>query len=233
MITVDTSTITLDELEEKVLTMGQHVDRVLLRDSQSSAFVFDAPENDINVKLDKVNKQLAKLSAALMLSTFGSSNESESRGGGRSSDGRGGGRGGGGRYKRKNYCWNCGGDHHVIHCTRTILKEKEKGDQTDTYDDESAFISEVHFSGLHTSRFTSSPKDVYFPCGEFESNDTDVTVMHHVAFASTVSNNLLENSNVCDNDYSFLRIGRDDFIADVEPIDPVGLMAQVYSDYGQ
>jgi hypothetical protein len=29
MITVDTSIVTLDELEDKVLTMGQHVDRVL------------------------------------------------------------------------------------------------------------------------------------------------------------------------------------------------------------
>ena len=56
--------------------------------------------------------------------------------------------------------------------------------------------------------------------------------MHHVAFASTVSDTLLENRNVCDNDYSFLRIGRDDFIADVEPIDPVCHMAQVYTDYG-
>jgi hypothetical protein len=33
MITVGTSTITLDELEEKVLTMGQHVDQVLMRES--------------------------------------------------------------------------------------------------------------------------------------------------------------------------------------------------------
>ena len=82
-----------------------------------------------------------------------------------------------------------------------------------------------HFSGLHMSRFTSSPEDVYFPCGEFESNNTNDNVMHHVAFASTVSDTLLENLNVCDNDYSFLRIGRDDFTVDVEPIDPLCLMA--------
>ncbi len=101
MITVDTWTISLDELEDKVFTMGQHVDQMLLRGSQSSSFVFGVPDRDINVKLDKVNKQLAKLSAALLSSTSGSSNESESRGGERSSDGRGGGRGRGGRGKRK------------------------------------------------------------------------------------------------------------------------------------
>ena len=97
---MDTSTITLDELEEKVLNMGQHVDQVLRRNSQSSTFVFGVSNSD------KVNKQLANLSAALLSSTSGSSNESESRGGGRSSDGRGGGRGGGGRGKRKKCRWN-------------------------------------------------------------------------------------------------------------------------------
>jgi len=66
MITVDASTMTLDELEEKVLTRGQHVDQVLLRESssQSSAFVSGASDKDINVQLDKVNKQLAKLSTS-------------------------------------------------------------------------------------------------------------------------------------------------------------------------
>ena len=103
MITVDTSTITQGELEEKVLTMGQHVDQVLLRDSspQSSAFVSGASNKDINVQLDKVNKQLSRLSAALLSSTSGSSNESDGRSGGRGGDGRGGGRGRGGRGKRK------------------------------------------------------------------------------------------------------------------------------------
>ena len=32
MITIDTSTITLDELEEKFFTMGQHVDQVLSKE---------------------------------------------------------------------------------------------------------------------------------------------------------------------------------------------------------
>ncbi len=135
MITVDTSTITQDELEEKVLTIGQHVDQVLLRDSslQSSAFVSDASNTDIDVQLDKVNKQLSKLSAALMSST--SSNKSEGRSGGSGGGGRGGGRSGGGRGKRNKHCWNCGGDHHILQCTRSILKEKEKGGHTDTFYD--------------------------------------------------------------------------------------------------
>ena len=79
MITVDTSTITLDELEENVLTMGQHVDQVLMRElsPQSSAFVSGASNADLNVQLDNVNKQLSKLSVAFLSSTFGSSTESE------------------------------------------------------------------------------------------------------------------------------------------------------------
>jgi hypothetical protein len=92
---------------------------------------------------------------------------------------------------------------NVIQRTRTILKEKEKGDKTYTYDDESAFISEVHSNGLHVSRFVSSPEDVYFPCCEFESRITNVNGMHHVAlFCDT----RLDNSTAPDSDYSFLRI---------------------------
>jgi hypothetical protein len=164
--------------------------------------------------------------------TSGSSKESEGRGGGRGSDGRGGGRGGGGRGKRKKYCWNYGGEHHVIQCTRTILKEKEKGDQPDTYDDESAFISEVHSNGLHEFRFASSPKHVYFSNFEFESHNINVNVMHSVALLSTVCNTLLDNSAVYDSDYSFLRVGRYDSLAGAESIDLVCLMAQVSTDYG-
>ncbi len=146
MVTVDTSTITLDELVEKFLTIGQHVDQVLLRNSspQSLAFVSSASNTDFIVQLDNVNKQLSKLPAALLLSTSDSSNESDGRSGsGRGRDGRGGGRGGGGRGKRKKYCWNCGGDHHILQHTRTILKEKEKRGHTDTYVDESAFFPKV------------------------------------------------------------------------------------------
>ena len=55
MLTVDTSTITQDELEDKVLTMGQHVDQVLMRDSslQSSAFVSDASNTTLNIQTFK------------------------------------------------------------------------------------------------------------------------------------------------------------------------------------
>jgi len=201
MITVDTSTITLDEQEEKVITTSQHVDQVRESSSHSSTFVSGSTDKDINGQLDKVNKQLAKLSATLLPCTSSSSNESKGRGGGRGSEGRGGGRGGGGHGNRKKCCWNCGGDHHVIQCTRTILKEKEKGDKTDTYDDESAFISEVHSNGLHVSKFASSPEKVYFPCCEFESHNTNVDVMHDVALLSTMSDTLLDNSTVSESDY--------------------------------
>jgi hypothetical protein len=203
--------------------MGQHVDQVLMRETspQSSSFVSGVSNADLTVQLDKVNKQLSKLSAALLSSTSGSSTEGEGRNGGRGSNGRGSGRGGGGRGKRKKYCWNCGGDHHIIQCTRTILKEKEKGGYKETVDDESAFFSEVHFDGLHVSKFSSSPEDVYFPCGDFESYNNNDEIMHHAAFSYTVP-------DVCDNDYSFLRIGRCDSFG--ESCDPVCLMAQAFTD---
>jgi hypothetical protein len=223
MITVDTSTITQDELEEKVLTMGQHVDQVLMRDSslRSSAFVSDASTTYINVQLDKVNKQLSKLSAELLSST--SSNESESWSGGSGGGGRGGGRSGGGRGKRKKHCWNCGGDHHVLQCNRTILKEKEKGGHIDTFYDESAFFSEVNFSGFHVSKFDSSPEDLYLPYGDFESYNHNFDVIHHAAFSYTMSDNFR------DHDSSFLRIGRCDSLF-AELIDHVCLMAQIFTD---
>ena len=58
MVTVDTSTVTLDELEDKVLTMGQHVDQVLSSGSSahSSAFMFVTASKDIDTKLDIVIK---------------------------------------------------------------------------------------------------------------------------------------------------------------------------------
>ena len=58
MITVYTSTVTLDELEDKVLTMGHHVDQVLSSGSSahSSSFMFVTPSKDIDTKLDNVTK---------------------------------------------------------------------------------------------------------------------------------------------------------------------------------
>ncbi len=88
--------------------------------------------------------------------------------------------------------------------------EKEKRGHTNTYDDESAFISNVHSDGLHVSNFASSPEDVYLPCGDFESYNHNVEVMHHDAFSYTVLDTSRDKSDVCDNDYSFLRIGRCD-----------------------
>ena len=60
----------------------------------------------------------------------------------------------------------CGGDHHILQCTRTLLKEKEKGDTHVTFDDESAFFS--HTPGLTLSHFVSSLEDVYFQSDEVD-----------------------------------------------------------------
>ena len=86
MIVVDTYTTTLDELEDKVLTMGQHVDHVLSNESsaQSSAFMYaTSPNKDIDIKLDSVTKQLSNLFVALLSSRSGPSNRNEGEGRGR------------------------------------------------------------------------------------------------------------------------------------------------------
>ncbi len=58
MIMVDTSTVTLDELDEMVLNMGQlqHVDKVLAKEhsSPSLAFVYVKSEREIDYKLDNI-----------------------------------------------------------------------------------------------------------------------------------------------------------------------------------
>jgi hypothetical protein len=101
MITVDTSTVTLDELEDKVLTMGHHVDQVLSNEfsAHSSTFMFATSPKDIVIKLDNVTKQMSNLLAALLSSRSGPSNkkkgEERGRGGGRSPRGRG---------RKKEYC---------------------------------------------------------------------------------------------------------------------------------
>ena len=65
--------------------------------------------------------------------------------------------------EKKKLYWNCGG-RHILQCTRTLLKEKEKGETHVTFDDESAFFS--HATGLTLSHFVSSPKDVYVQSDE-------------------------------------------------------------------
>jgi hypothetical protein len=76
MIILNTSIITLDELEDKVLTMGKHVDQIVSDESSShsSAFVYANAHKDIDIKLDIVTKQLSNLSVALMSSRSGPSN---------------------------------------------------------------------------------------------------------------------------------------------------------------
>jgi len=102
MITVDTSTVTLDELEDKVLTMGQHVDQVLSNGStaHSSSSMFVNSPKDIVTKLDNVTTQLSNSYAAVLSSRSGSFNKIEGeelgRGGGRSSGGCG-----------EKTCWKC------------------------------------------------------------------------------------------------------------------------------
>jgi hypothetical protein len=85
MIAIDTSTATLDELEDKVLTIGQHVDQVLScgSSSHSSAFMSATSPKDIDIKLDNVTKQISNLSAALLYSRSVSSNINEGEGRGR------------------------------------------------------------------------------------------------------------------------------------------------------
>ena len=69
MITVYTSIVTLNELEDKVLTMGQHVDQFMSNESSSSssAFVSANAHKDIDIKLDNVTKQLLNLFHGLVV----------------------------------------------------------------------------------------------------------------------------------------------------------------------
>jgi len=96
MIIVDTSTVTLDELEDKVLTVGQHLDQVLSSGSSahSSTFMYVTSPKGIDTKLDNVTKQLSNLFGTLLSSRSGSFHRrtewgGRGRGGGRSSRGRG------------------------------------------------------------------------------------------------------------------------------------------------
>ena len=79
------------------------------------------------------------------------------------------------------------------------------------------------------SKFAFSPKDLYLPCGDFESYTHNVDVTHHVAFSYTMSDNLRDTLDNCDNDYSFLRIGRCDSLP-TETNDLVCLMAQILTN---
>ena len=61
MITIDTSLVTLDELKDKILTMEQHVDRVLSIGplAHSSTLMFVTSSKDIDTKHDNETKQLS------------------------------------------------------------------------------------------------------------------------------------------------------------------------------
>ena len=114
----------------------------------------------------------------------------------------------------KKICQNCGGDHHILQCTRTLLKEKEKEDTHVTFDDESAFFS--HTSGLTLSHFVSSPEDVYFQSEEVDLyiKNTEDEPQYHVAFLSSMCDDCYDSVDQNERDYSFLRLGSCDCSAD-------------------
>ena len=91
--------------------MGQHVDQVLSTKVSSikSAVVSTSTETDLSLKSGNINEQV------LTLFAIWSSTQSEMI------DELGRGRWGGGRGKNKRYFWNCGDDHHILQCLRTIL----------------------------------------------------------------------------------------------------------------
>jgi hypothetical protein len=64
---VDTSIVTLDELDETVLNMGQHVDQVLATEDSSSslAFVSVKSKREMDCKLDNMTRRLESLSASI------------------------------------------------------------------------------------------------------------------------------------------------------------------------
>jgi len=84
MIMVDTSRVTLDEIDEMFLNMSQHVDQVLAKEhlSSFSTFVYVKSKREIDYTLDNMTRQLESLSAALSssLSPNGSRYELGSRG---------------------------------------------------------------------------------------------------------------------------------------------------------
>ena len=100
--------------------------------------------------------------------------------------------------EKKRYCWNCGGDHHIVQCTETILKLKEKKGPHAQFDDESAFLS-LH-PDCTVSTFIPDPDEIYFQNDNLASNLID----HHVAFPSSVVNDF--PGIKVSKDYSFLRL---------------------------
>ena len=67
---VDTSTVTLHELDKMVLNMGQHVNKVLAKEhsSSSSIFVYVKCKKETDYKLDNMTGQLETLSANMLSS---------------------------------------------------------------------------------------------------------------------------------------------------------------------
>ena len=95
MIIVNTSKVTLDELDEMVLNMGLHVDQVIAKEhsSYSWAFVSVKSKREVDYKLDNMTRQSKSLSAALSSSQSPNGRRyepgSRGRGGGRNIGGWG------------------------------------------------------------------------------------------------------------------------------------------------
>ena len=114
------------------------------------------------------------------------------------------------------YCWNCGGYHHILRCTRTLLKENEKGDDHVTLDDIITFLS--HTLGLALSHFVS-PEDVYFQSGEVDvhNKNKEDEPHHNIAFLSSMCDDCYDSVDGNVRDHSFLRFESCDFPDDKDP----------------
>ncbi len=63
MITIDTSTVTLDELEESILSIAHHMDQAMSKESylHSSTSMYVNSKEKLGNKLDNITWQLATL----------------------------------------------------------------------------------------------------------------------------------------------------------------------------
>jgi len=61
---------------------------------------------------------------------------------------------------QKRYFWNCGGDHHILQRSKTVLKVQEMNHTHVTFYDEIEFLSLI--SNLQLSTFTQDSNKVYF-----------------------------------------------------------------------
>ena len=137
-------------------------------------------------------------------------------------------------WHKKRCCWNCWGNHNILQCTRTLLKEKEKGDAHVTFDDGSAFFP--HTTSHNLSRFVSSLEDVFFRDDEFDVyiDTKDDASQHHVDFLSTMCDAHYDSVDQNNRDNCFLRIAlfgpRDDTNVEYEIVD-FSVMSNMHNNH--